>query len=164
MSDGTLLGWAAASGGLTHAVVRGAGHLTALDQPYAALDLMERWVRHEPIDGERSGLRAAMALQATAPAQPCSARRAASPAAQTASTYDALDVLGTAASAPEGRGTSTPGWLWGGLAGALLGAALSQAASLAWAAWRRRGGAGSEEAMDAVYFGMHGTGPGVAFA
>ena len=49
-----------------------------------------------------------------------------------------------------------------GLAGALLGAALSQAASLAWAAWRRRGA--SEEAMDAVYFGMHGTGPGVAFA
>ena len=36
-SDGVLLGWAATVGNLTHAVVRNAGHLVAIDQPCALI-------------------------------------------------------------------------------------------------------------------------------
>lgn len=70
-SDGVLLGWALSVANLTHAVVRAAGHLVAIDQPYANLDLMERWIERLPLHADRPGYLQAQALQATPSAVDC---------------------------------------------------------------------------------------------
>ena len=75
-SDGVLLGWATElpTYNLTHAVIKGAGHLTALDQPYAALDLMSRWMARESLRTDIPGFKMARNKQDSYAAHACSER------------------------------------------------------------------------------------------
>jgi vitellogenic carboxypeptidase-like protein len=49
-SDADVAGYVKQAGFLTHAIVRGAGHLVPFDQPARALDLLEKWIQGEAFE------------------------------------------------------------------------------------------------------------------
>ena len=50
-TDEEYAGFAQAGGGLTYAIVRGAGHILPYDQPRAALDMLDHFIEGRAFSG-----------------------------------------------------------------------------------------------------------------